>query len=77
MTNVILLIDEGELPIAERPQLLMRRTSVMRQTKHAIKSHRYEFLHDEDADFITYQQKCGDGFWQAVSTWMIPRTECQ
>jgi hypothetical protein len=77
MTSVILLIEEGGLPIPQRPKLLMRRTSVMRQTKHSIKSHRYEFLHDEDADVIAYQQKCGDGVWQTVSTWMIPRTTCQ
>jgi hypothetical protein len=77
MTIVILLIDEGGLPIPERPQLLTRITSVMRQTKHSIKSHRYEVLHDEDADFIAYQRKYGDGFWQTVSTWMIPRAECR
>jgi hypothetical protein len=49
----------------------------MRQTKHSIKSHRYEFSHDEDADFVAYQRKCGDGVWQTVSTWIIPRAECQ
>jgi hypothetical protein len=41
----------------------------MKQTKHSIKSHRYELVHGEDADFIAY------GLWQTVSTWMIPRTE--
>jgi hypothetical protein len=56
-------------------QLLMRRISVMKQTKHSIKSHRYELVHGEDADFIAYQRKFGDGLWQTVSTWMIPRTE--
>jgi hypothetical protein len=56
-------------------QLLMRRISVMKQTKHSIKSHRYELVHGEDADFIAYQRKFGDGPWQTVSTWMIPRTE--
>jgi len=49
----------------------------MRQARHLSKFHRYEFVRDEDADFVAYQQKCGDGFWQAVSTWMIPRTECR
>ena len=47
----------------------------MKQTKHSINSHRYELVHGEDADFIAYQQKFGDGLWQTVSTWMIPRTE--
>jgi hypothetical protein len=47
----------------------------MKQTKHSIKSHRYELVHGEDADFIAYQRKSGDGRWQTVSAWMIPRTE--
>jgi hypothetical protein len=47
----------------------------MKQTKHSIKSHRYELVHDEDADFIAYQRKFGDDLWRTVSTWMIPRTE--
>jgi hypothetical protein len=49
----------------------------MKQIKHSIKSHRYELVHGEDADFIAYQRKFGAGLWQTVSTWMIPRTECQ
>jgi hypothetical protein len=53
----------------------MRGISVMKQTKHSIKSHRYELVHGEDADFIAYQRKFGDGLWQTVSTWMIPRME--
>lgn len=47
----------------------------MKQIKQSIKSHRYELVHSEDADFIAYQRKFGDGLWQTVSTWMIPRTE--
>jgi hypothetical protein len=47
----------------------------MKQTKHSIKSHRYELVRGEDADFIAYQRKFGDGIWQTVSTWMIPRME--
>jgi hypothetical protein len=47
----------------------------MKQTKHSIKSHRYELVHGEDADFVAYQRKFGDGLWQTVSTWMIPRTD--
>jgi hypothetical protein len=44
----------------------------MKRTGHSIKSHRYELVHGEDADFIAYQRKFGDGHWQTVSTWMIP-----
>ncbi|MFY9957073.1 hypothetical protein [Bradyrhizobium sp.] len=47
----------------------------MKQTKHSIKYDRYELVHSEDADFIAYQRKFGDGFWQTISAWMIPRTE--
>jgi hypothetical protein len=45
----------------------------MKQIKHSIKSHRYELVHGEDADFIAYQWRFGEGRWQTVSTWMIPR----
>jgi len=75
MTNIILLTDEDVRPIRQLVKLLMRRISVMKQTKHSIKSLRYELVHGEDADFIAYQRKFGDGLWQTVSTWMIPRTE--
>jgi hypothetical protein len=75
MTNIMLLTDEDVRPIQQLVKLLMRRISVMKQTKHSIKSHRYELVHGEDADFIAYQRKFGDGRWQTVSTWMIPRTE--
>jgi hypothetical protein len=51
----------------------MRRITMMKQTKHSIKSHRYELVHGEYADFIAYQRRLGDGLWQTVSTWMIPR----
>jgi hypothetical protein len=44
----------------------------MKQIKHSIESHRYELVHGEDADFVAYQRKFGDGLWQTVSTWMIP-----
>jgi hypothetical protein len=47
----------------------------MKQTKHSIRSHRFELVHSEDADFIAYQRKCDDSLWQTVSIWMIPRTE--
>jgi hypothetical protein len=77
MTGIILLIDEDVRLIQQLTQLLMRRTSVMKQIKHSIKSHRYELVHGEEADFIAYQRKFGDGLWQTVSTWMIPRSECR
>jgi hypothetical protein len=48
---------------------------MMKQAKHSIESHRCELVHGEDADFIAYRRKFGDGLWQTVSTWMIPRTE--
>ena len=75
MTGIILLIDEDLRLIQQVTQLLMRRTSVMKQIKHSIKSHRYELVHGEEADYIAYQRKFGDGLWQTVSTWMTPRTE--
>jgi hypothetical protein len=53
----------------------MRRISAMKHTRHSIKSHRYQLVHGEDADFIAYQRKFGDGRWQTVSTWMIPRSQ--
>jgi hypothetical protein len=77
MTGIILLIDEDVRLTQQVTQLLMRRTSVMKQIKHSIKSHRYELVHGEEADFIAYQRKFGDGLWQTVSTWMIPRSECR
>jgi hypothetical protein len=75
MTIIMLLTDEDVRLIQRLLKLLMRRISVMKQIKHSIKSHRYEFVHGEDADFIAYQRKFGDGLWQTVSAWMIPRTE--
>jgi hypothetical protein len=55
----------------------MRRISVMKRIKHSIKSHRFELVHGEDADFVAYQRRFGDGVWQTVSTWMVPHTECR
>jgi hypothetical protein len=75
MTNIILFIVEDVRPVEQLFKSLMRRISVMKQIKHSIKCHRYELVHGEDADFIAYQRKFGDGLWQTVSTWMIPRTE--
>jgi hypothetical protein len=75
MTIIILLIVKDLRLVQQLLKLLMRRISVMKQIKHTIKSHRYELVHGEDADFIAYQRKFGDGLWHTVSTWMIPRTE--
>jgi len=75
MTGIILLTDEDVRLVQNLLKFLMRRISVMKQAKHSIKSHRYELVHGEDADFIAYQRKFGDSLWQTVSTWMIPRTE--
>jgi hypothetical protein len=74
MTSIILLPVEDVRLIQQLLKLLtMRRITVMKQTKRSIKSHRYELVHGEDADFIAYQRRFGDGRWQTVSTWMIPR----
>jgi hypothetical protein len=56
----------GRVTNSKAAQLLMRRISVMKQTRHSIKSHRHELVHGEDADFIAYQRKFGDGLWQTV-----------
>jgi hypothetical protein len=37
-----------------------------------IKAYRYELMHGDDADFIAYRRRSGDGVWQTVSVWMIP-----
>jgi hypothetical protein len=71
-----MLLTGEDVPLTQLLlKLRMRRISVMKQTKHSIKSHRYELVHGEDADFIAYQRKFGDGLWRTVSTWMVPRTE--
>jgi hypothetical protein len=75
MTIIMLLIVKDLRLIQYLFKSLMRRISVMKQIKHSIKSHRYELVHGEDADFIAYQRKFGDGPWQTLSTWMIPPAE--
>ncbi|QOZ68637.1 hypothetical protein [Bradyrhizobium arachidis] len=40
------------------------------------KTHRYELMHGEDADFVAYQRRREDGKWQTFATWMIPRAPC-
>jgi hypothetical protein len=73
---MLLPIDDVRL-IQQLLKLLMRRISVMKRIKHSIKSHRFERVHGEDADFVAYQRRFGDGVWQTVSTWMVPQTECR
>jgi hypothetical protein len=46
-----------------------------KQTKELTR-HRYQLVHGDDADFIAYQRRLGDGVWQTFSTWMIPHTDC-
>jgi hypothetical protein len=77
MTIIMLLPVEDVQLIQQLFKLLMRRISVIKQTKHSIKSHRYELVYGEDADAVAHQRWFGDGLWQTVSTWMIPRTECR
>jgi hypothetical protein len=77
MINIISLTVEDVRLAQWVLKVLMRRISVMKQIKHSINGHRYELVHGEDNDFIAYQRKSGDGLWQTVSTWMIPRTECR
>jgi hypothetical protein len=74
MIIMLLIVEEVRLTY-QLFKSLTRRISVMKQIKHSIKSHRYELVQGEDADFIAYQRKFGDGPWRTVSTWMIPRTE--
>jgi hypothetical protein len=73
MTSIMLLTGEDVQLGQQHLRLPIRRISVMKQSKHSIKSHRYELVHGEDADFVAYQRKFGDGRWRTVSTWMIPR----
>jgi hypothetical protein len=67
-----MLLIERDVQLAQRLlKSLTRRISVMKRIKHS-RSHRYELVHGEDADFIAYQRKLGGGPWRTVSTWMIP-----
>ena len=38
--------------------------------------YRYELVHGDDADFVTYQRLLG-GVWQTFSTWMVPPNSCR
>ncbi len=40
--------------------------------RNSNRSHRYQLVHEHDADFVAYQRKLRDGRWQTVSAWMIP-----
>jgi hypothetical protein len=56
-------------PVTAKKPAFKRKESSM--TRH-IESYRYEILHGDDADFVTYQRKSSDGNWQTISTWMSP-----
>jgi len=43
------------------------------QIGQSTRPHRYELVHDDDADFVAYQRLLGDGAWHTFLTWMIPR----
>lgn len=47
-----------------------------KSTKTTSKQHRYELVHGEDADFVTYRRQSDDGAWQTFATWMIPHSVC-
>jgi hypothetical protein len=47
-----------------------------KQAEAFTKYHRYELVHGDDADFIAYQRRLGNGVWQTFSTWMIPHAAC-
>jgi hypothetical protein len=66
MTIIILLPVEDVRLVQQLLKLLMRSISVMKRSRPSIKSHRYELVHGEDADFIAYQRRFGDGVWQTV-----------
>ena len=36
-------------------------------------SYRHKLSHNDGADFVAYQCNLGDGVWQTVSVWIIPR----
>ncbi|WP_275196790.1 hypothetical protein [Bradyrhizobium sp. CSA207] len=40
-------------------------------TRH-IEHYRYEMQHSDDASFVAYQRRSGDGLWYTISLWMIP-----
>jgi len=47
-----------------------------RSSNSSTKTHRYELVHGEGADFVAYQRRREDGLWETFSTWMIPRAVC-
>jgi hypothetical protein len=38
---------------------------------------RYEFVHDDEAEFVAYQMQLAGGVWQTLSSWMIPHPLCR
>jgi hypothetical protein len=47
----------------------------MKQTRHRWSLIAMNSCNGEDADFIAYRRKFGDGLWHTVSMWMIPPTQ--
>ena len=41
-------------------------------TERLTQNHRYQFVHGNDADFVAYQLRLGDGTWRTFAEWMIP-----
>jgi hypothetical protein len=64
---------ERAVVLAARSIVIQEKDVMSKQTSG--KRHRYEFVHAEDADFVAYQRDTGNGRWQTLSTWMIPRAD--
>jgi hypothetical protein len=73
---IITILLTGETSRLPHWQILKRRTAMTKQREAFTKYHRYELVHGDDADFIAYQRRLGNGVWQTFSTWMIPHTAC-
>jgi hypothetical protein len=51
------------------------RDQAMEKQTRELTMFRYELVHGDDAEFITYQRQLRDGDWQTLSSWMIPSTD--
>jgi hypothetical protein len=67
-------MNENAQPAQRLLKQPTRRPSMMKPINQPTRFRRYEFVRDEDAEFVVYQRKCADGLWQTVSMWMIPGT---
>jgi hypothetical protein len=50
--------------------------SMSKSSNASKKTYRYEFVHGDGVDFVTYQRRREDGLWQTFATWMIPPAVC-